>query len=239
MSMIAAATAAEPHENRFLVAWPTYRKVIDNNCLFHREVYERLHRLLADEAPRPFRFLDVACGDASATVGALQGTAIAHYHGIDVSGLALELAQRALAVLPCRVRLEQRDLLAALAGRREPFDVAWIGQSLHHFREPEKLAVMRAIRRIVGGDGLFLIWEPTCLDGEDREGWVDRFEENRPLWSALDAGEWDAMLAHVRDADFPETASRWRELATEAGFANTRELFAVPSNLARLYCFRA
>ena len=110
MSMIAAATAAEPHENRFLVAWPTYRKVIDNNCLFHREVYERLHRLLADEAPRPFRFLDVACGDASATVGALQGTAISHYHGIDVSGPALDLAQRALAVLPCRVRLEQRDL---------------------------------------------------------------------------------------------------------------------------------
>ena len=66
MSMTAAATAAEPHENRFRVAWPTYRKVIDNNCLFHREVYERLHRLLADEAPRPFRFLDVACGDASA-----------------------------------------------------------------------------------------------------------------------------------------------------------------------------
>ena len=36
---------------------------------------------------------------------------------------------------------------------------------------------------------------------------------------------------HVRDADFPETASRWRGLATEAGFANARELFAVPSKL--------
>src|SRR5436190_492829 len=187
MSTIAAATAAELQENRFRVEWPTYRKVIDNNYMFHREIYERLRGLLADEAPRPFRFLDLACGDASATVGALRGTLISQYHGIDISGPALEIARRALAVLACRVRLEQRDLLAALACWREPFDVAWIGQSLHHFRAPEKLELMRAIRRIVGGDGLFLIWEPTCLSGEDREDWVDRFEASRPLWSALDA----------------------------------------------------
>jgi len=239
VTMMTAATAVELQENRFRVEWPTYRKVIDNNCMFHREIYERLHRLLADEAPRPFRFLDLACGDASAMVGALQETEISQYHGIDISVPALELAADALAVLPCRVRLEQRDLTAALAGWREPFDVAWIGQSLHHFRAPEKLELMRAIRRIVGGDGLFLIWEPTCLSGEDREDWVDRFEASRPLWSALDAEEWQAMLEHVRDGDYPETASRWRELATEAGFADTRELYSVPTDLARFYCFRA
>jgi SAM-dependent methyltransferase len=239
MSTIAAATTDELQENRFRVEWPTYRKVIDNNCMFHREIYERLRRLLADEAPRPFRFLDLACGDASATAGALRGTAISRYHGIDISEPALELAARALAVLPCRVRLEQRDLVTALTGWHESFDVAWIGQSLHHFRAPEKLELMRAIRRIVGADGLFLIWEPTCLNGEDREDWVDRFEASRPLWSALDAEEWQAMLEHVRDGDFPETASRWRELATEAGFADTKEIYSVPTNLARLYCFRA
>jgi Methyltransferase domain len=238
MSTIAAATAAEPHENRFRVEWATYRKVIDNNYMFHREVSEQLRGILIDEAPKPFRFLDIACGDATAIVGALRGTAVSQYFGIDVSGAALELARQALVVLPCPVRLERRDLIAALAGWREPFDVAWIGQSLHHFSAPQKLDVMRAIRRIVGRNGMFLIWEPTSLDREDRAGWLDRFEQSRRLWPELDSEEWDAMVAHARAADFPETALRWQGLAKEAGFANAHELFVAPPKLSRIYCFR-
>jgi hypothetical protein len=32
------------------------------------ELPYRLHRILVDEAVQPFRFLDIACGDARATV---------------------------------------------------------------------------------------------------------------------------------------------------------------------------
>jgi type II secretory ATPase GspE/PulE/Tfp pilus assembly ATPase PilB-like protein len=42
--------------------------------------YGQLHRILVDEVDRPFRFLDIACGDASATVDALKGTRVAHYY---------------------------------------------------------------------------------------------------------------------------------------------------------------
>ena len=56
--------------------WRIYRKVVDNNYLFHREAYERLHNLLIAEVAGPFYFLDVACGDASATVDALKGTQV-------------------------------------------------------------------------------------------------------------------------------------------------------------------
>src|SRR5262249_46267857 len=73
--------------------WLTYRKIIDNNYSFHREVYGELHRILVDEAVQPFRFLDLACGDASVTVTALRGTRAAHYHGIDLSQAALDLAR--------------------------------------------------------------------------------------------------------------------------------------------------
>jgi hypothetical protein len=57
---------------------------VDNNYFYHREVYGQLHRILAEEAVQPFRFLDIGCGDAKATVDALKGTRVAHYHGIDV-----------------------------------------------------------------------------------------------------------------------------------------------------------
>ncbi|MEA2525039.1 MAG: hypothetical protein QOF73_2266 [Thermomicrobiales bacterium] len=219
--------------------WQVYRKMVDNNYLFHREAYGWLHQILVDEAVQPFRFLDIACGDADATVRALSGTRVARYHGIDQSPAALDLAREALAALACPVTLEQRDFVEALGDRPAPVDVVWIGLSLHHLRAPAKLAVMRAIRGIVSAGGLFLIYENASPDGEDRESWLRRWDYQRPSWTAYTAEEWDAMTAHVHAADFPETASGWHALGHEAGFGGVRDVFVAPSDLFRMYCFRA
>jgi methylase of polypeptide subunit release factors len=93
--------------------WRNYRKVVDNNYLFHREAYEQLHNLLIAEVAGPFDFLDIACGDASATIDALKGTQIAHYHGIDVSRSALEIAKETLRALSCPVNLSESDFVQA------------------------------------------------------------------------------------------------------------------------------
>ena len=58
----------EPMATLFQHQWQLYRKFVDNNYFYHNEVYARLHRILVDEAVQPFRFLDIACGDAGATV---------------------------------------------------------------------------------------------------------------------------------------------------------------------------
>ena len=58
----------EPAVALFEEQWQLYRKFVDNNYLYHREVYGQLHRILVHEAAQPFRFLDIACGDARATV---------------------------------------------------------------------------------------------------------------------------------------------------------------------------
>lgn len=229
-----------PALSLFRREWHTYRKVVENNYMFHREVYAELHRLLRDEAPQPFRFLDIACGDASASATALKGTTVALYYGIDLSRPALDLASKALAALGCPVTIEQRDLVEAVLTWNQSIDVAWIGQSLHHFDVADKLLLMSAVRRAVGERGFFLIWEPARLDDENRNGWLSRFERtSRPLWAALTPEEWDAMLAHIRAADFPETDSRWRALGREAGFGKVRELFVAPTNINRMYCFQA
>jgi hypothetical protein len=125
--------------------------MVDHNYLFHREVSGCLRRILVDEVPQPFRFVDVGCGDATEIVGALRCTRIARYHGIDLSRAALDLAAQALAALDCPVTLEQRDFVEALGEGAEPADVVWIGLSLHHLMTPAKLAVMLAIHGLVGG----------------------------------------------------------------------------------------
>ena len=80
-------------QSYFLQGWQTYRKVRDLDYIFHREVYAALHRALTEDAPRPFRFLDVGCGDSVATVGALRGTEVGRYVGIDLSRALLDLAE--------------------------------------------------------------------------------------------------------------------------------------------------
>ena len=62
----------------FQQQWQLYRKFLDKNYFNHREVYGQLRRILVDDAVQPFRFLDIACGDARATVEALKGTRVAH-----------------------------------------------------------------------------------------------------------------------------------------------------------------
>jgi SAM-dependent methyltransferase len=229
----------EPAVALFQKQWQLYRKFVDNNLLHHREAYDQLHRILVDEAVQPFRFLDIACGDARATVDALKGTQVVHYHGIDLSQAALDLASKTLEALDCPVTLEHRDFVAAMRDRPEPVDVAWISLSLHHLLAPAKLSLMREIRNVVGDRGLFLIYENATPDGEGRDAHLLRWERHYQLCTALTPEEYEEMRAHVRAYDFPETNSRWHSLGHEAGFNQVRELFVAPTDLFRMYCFQA
>ena len=142
--------------------------------------------------------------------GSHPGNARSALSGIDLSQAALDLAGKALETLGCSVRFDHCDFVAALRDRPEAVDVAWIGLSLHHHLAPAKLELMREIRGIVGDHGLFLIYENAASDGEDRDAWLLRRErQHRLLWTALEPEEYEAMAAHVRANDFPETTSRW------------------------------
>ena len=164
--------------------------------------------MLLTDARRGFRFLDVACGDAAASVTVLAGTSISSYTGIDISRPALDLAKAELAVLTCPVTLVEQDFASALAVWRDPVDVVWIGQSLHHLSSDGKRAVARDVRRILAPGGFFQVWEPTTLPGEDRMGWVDRVaERGRTFWAAFDEEERETVVAHCRASDYPETAA--------------------------------
>ena len=150
------------------------------------------------------------------------------------------MASVSVEALTCQVELDQRDFIAAMADRPEPADVVWIGLSLHHLATADKLTLMREVRAVVGEAGRFLIYEPTCRDGEDRDGYLARFERvSRPLWAALSAAEWAGILDHVTRCDLPETAAGWTALGYAAGFGRVEQLFVAPTDLYRLFAFHA
>jgi SAM-dependent methyltransferase len=223
----------------FQSEWETYRKAVENNFLFHRQAYARLHEVIAQDFTRPFQFLDVACGDASAIANALVGTAIANYTGIDFSPQAIELAGKNLSALGCPVTLIQRDFLEAINDARDPVDLVWIGLSLHHLRTAEKLGFMKKVRAILKPNGRLMVFENTSPDGEDRSSWLRRWDEQQTKWTAYSVDEWTRMANHVHAADFPETVSAWRSLGNDAGFRCSEDVYTTPTDFFRVWSFAA
>jgi len=183
-------------------------------------------------------FADLACGTAPSSPAALSGADLARYVGIDISKPSLDVAKDALSSLSCPIELRRQDFAEAIDNWAGPLDVVWIGQSLHHLRAPEKQAFMQKVERLLPRDGLFVIWEPTCLEGEGREGWMERFRQLRPQWLAISDEEFAAFDSHCGSSDFAETAATWKGMAREAGFEQADELFTAPNQLARVYRFR-
>jgi 2-polyprenyl-3-methyl-5-hydroxy-6-metoxy-1,4-benzoquinol methylase len=128
---------------QFQRQWTTYQKLVDSDELSHREVGALLHDTLNQSFDRPFAFLDIACGDAS-QMRALSGTKVRHYHGVDLSEPALELAANNLKDMPFEVEFDHGDFVEAVTRRPEPADVAWCSLSIHHLATDEKLRLMRA-----------------------------------------------------------------------------------------------
>ncbi|HEY2775231.1 MAG TPA: class I SAM-dependent methyltransferase [Candidatus Binatia bacterium] len=223
---------------QFQEQWATYRKLVESDYLSHREVGRILQETLNDVFASPFCFLDIACGDATMMKAALRGTQVRHYHGIDLSQAALELAAANLAEVPFEVDLDHRDFVEAMMGRPQHADAAWCSLSVHHLATDDKLRLMKAIRGATGARGIFLLYEPTRRADEDRAGFLDRFmRTNQPLWTVLTPAEWDQIWHHVSTCDFPETAAVWCELGREAGFGDARQVFDDRTDLYRLFRF--
>jgi hypothetical protein len=227
------AVVDESALEQFQKQWATYQKLVNADCLSHGESGKILHATLARTFAGPFTFLDIACGDASEMRRYLPGTKIAHYHGIDLSQPALELAAKNLKGMPFDVDLDHGDFVEAVTKRPEPADVTWCGLSLHHLQTHAKLDLLRAMH--ASTRKFLMIYEPARLAGESRDQYLDRFRSvNRPAWTMLDADEWAQIDHHVTTSDFPETAAGWLGLGRDAGFSEATELFVDPTGFYRL-----
>jgi hypothetical protein len=223
------ATAME----QFQKQWGAYQTLVDADVLCHKAVGRLLHDALRALA-RPFSFVDIACGDASLAKAALTGTPVTHYHGIDLSEPAIDLAGANLEGMPFPTDLDHEDFVVALEDRPEPADVSWCGLSMHHLDTVDKLELLKAIH---GSTATFLmIYEPARRDGEDRDAFIHRFlDVQRARWSMLTPQQWDAIAHHVATCDLPETASGWLDLGRAAGFSQATQMFVDPTDSLRVF----
>ena len=77
--------SSDPSNEFFNEQWELYQKVLSNNYMGHREIYNVLHEFLVNYYNKPFKMLDLGCGDASFSSQALLDTKINSYCGIDLS----------------------------------------------------------------------------------------------------------------------------------------------------------
>jgi len=221
----------------FFSQWEIYRLCIEHNTLCHREVGAILRQELAGRTS-PFSFLDLACGDAELTAGALRGSLVARYTGVDFARPAVELAREKTSHLPCPCEFHEVDLTDFLRSNAESFDVLYLGLSHHHLECAIKREMMAHLRRATAPGGAFYMFEPCLQPGESLDEYLERWEGSMDgLYDPFPADARSALLEHVRSCERPETREEYLASAASAGFGPGEILFTDPDNFFSLFRF--
>lgn len=222
--------------------WQLYQKVLNNNYLGHREVYRILHEFLARYEQKPFKMLDLGCGDASFVAQALMNTTITFYQGIDLSKAALAIARDNMVLIHCQKMFIQGDffeLVPKLAkNQQDSFDVVLASFSLHHLTLEQKDYLMSQLLQLLKDNSVFLLIDPMCQEGESREAYLKRYLEwVQQEWSLLTSQEVLMVEDHISANDFPETQKTLRLIAQKHGFLKVDCLYQNLLNSTQLLCF--
>jgi len=220
----------------FIKNWRIYRKIIENDNMSHKEGYAKLREILTEEMRRPFSFVDLACGDAYYSSMVLRNTNAEKYIGIDVSEEALSLAKEEFRDSGIEARFVRADFINFAEFIETPVDVIWVGFSVHHLDTPEKLEFMKNVRQALSQDGIFMLYEPILLEGEDRGEYFKRFKQIFYMhWKGLSKEEGESLLEHVRESEKPETTGDWIMLGKEAGFNQAEKVFSEETGLYEIF----
>jgi ubiquinone/menaquinone biosynthesis C-methylase UbiE len=196
----------EPQEF-FNRQWNIYQKVLNNNYMGHREIYAVLHELLVSRSEKPFKMLELGCGDASFTTQALVDTSIAFYQGIDLSEVALGIARQNLEAIALENALIQGDL--ANFDNELPlqqFDVIMTSFALHHLDLVHKDGVFGSISNYLKPDGIFILIDVVRQQNEEREAYIRRYlDDVEQRWTQITPEDYIMVEGHISASDFPET----------------------------------
>ncbi len=215
--------------DEFFNAWAIYRKVMANNYMHHREIYQSVSALFAGQWQTvPFKLLDLGCGDASFLAQSLQGTAIQHYKGFDLSAPALALAAENMVPLACKAELVNIDFMAGLAGITDSFDIIFTSFALHHLTLAEKANFFRLANRALADQGMLVVIDTMREPHETLPDYLDHYcRWIQQDWLQCEEQELTAIFQHIRNNDRPETVAILSDLALDAGFSATASLYQI------------
>ena len=228
---------AHKEVGEFFNAWAVYRKVLTNNYMHHREIYQAVAALLAEHwATQPFKLLDLGCGDASFLAPALYGRNIQYYAGFDLSDPALALAAENMAPLGCKTDLINIDFMEGLAQTKERFDIVFTSYALHHLIREEKAEFFRLAHNALTEQGLLIIIDVMREPNESLPVYLDNYcQWVREKWLQLDEQDLTALTHHIRHNDLPETAATLSAMAEIEGFCQATNIFHVAWHQALLF----
>jgi SAM-dependent methyltransferase len=212
--------------SNFFDEWAIYAHVLEQNYMYHDEIYRDVQQVFADRyRNRPFALLDLGCGSAGHLVRALQGRSVARYIGYDLSAVALAHAERNLSVLGCQVELRRGDLLEGLRRGAEKYDVIFTSFALHHLTAVEKSTFFQFAYPRLNQDGMLVLIDTMRDEAEDRDLYLDRYcDWIRMRFRTLSINALDLLCTHIRNSDFPETTVTLEAMATRGGFGPPIEL---------------
>jgi ubiquinone/menaquinone biosynthesis C-methylase UbiE len=226
----------------FSKQWKIYQKVLNNNYMGHREIYSILHELLVSYFQKPFKIMDLGCGDASFTSLALLNTNIAFYHGVDLSIPALEIAKDNLARIQCDTTLTQGDffLLDSFldSNQQNKFDAILMSFALHHQNLEQKYYFITQLHNLLISGGVFILIDIVRQQEEDRSTYIRRYLDGvQKYWFLINQEEYSMIEEHISSSDFPETQQTLQEISQKVGFTRFECLYRDPLNTTQLLCF--
>ncbi|MBD2355668.1 class I SAM-dependent methyltransferase [Tolypothrix sp. FACHB-123] len=222
--------------------WQIYQKMLDNNYMGHREIYNILHEFLINYFQKPFRMLDLGCGDASFTSQALLNTNISCYYGVDLSIPALETAKENLAKINCDKTLisgdfSQLDSVLELLPENK-FDTIFMSFALHHQHLEQKYYFIEQFHNLLNSGGVFILIDVVRQPEEDRDTYVRRYLDiAKQDWSLLTQEDYSMVAEHMLLSDFPETQQTLQEISQKIGFIKFECLYCDVLNTTQLLCF--
>ncbi len=176
-----------------------------------------VHSVLSRPAAR---IADVGCGAGWSTIALARAYPDAHVEGIDIDAPSVEMARRnaAAAGLSDRVSFLVAD--GASGPGDGTYDAAFAFECIHDM--PNPVAVLGAMRRLVGDGGTVLIVDEKVADrfvapGDD----VERYMYGFSILHCLPVGMVDQPSVGTGTV---MRASTFRGYAAEAGFASVEEL---------------
>ena len=205
-----------------------YSKIVSQNYMHHVEIFGELKLFLKKEfGNKPFKLLELGCGNAFFISQVLKDTNIELYTAYDLSGDLINEAKKNMNLVNCQKDFIVADLSKEFLNKdiKEKYDVIWSSFMLHHLTLSDK---ERFFKKCLDGlnNNSYFIFVDVVNDYNSREEfltyWKDRVETH---WTILNNQDKEYVYDHVFNYDFPENFAKYQEIAKDASFKNSRKVF--------------
>lgn len=211
--------------------WKLYQKILDNNYMEHQDIYKILHRFIVDNwQQQPLRILDVGCGDASFVARALLNANVNFYYALDISEVAISIAQENMKLIPGKQKFVQGDFcheISLLSKQAEDkFNLIITSFAFHHLNRKKKDDVLGQLKELLSSEGMLIMIDLICRKDESRETYIEKYLQTvKKKWLQLSFEEQNLISNHMLNSDYPETIETIEMLAEKNGLKSNNYLY--------------